>query len=187
MLFRSKIFPECDFPVVHVNDASKAVGVAASLISDHKNNNLFSNSIKKEYEEFRDEFLGRKQAKKFTTILDARTNKFKNKITQSEIYKPNFIGVKVIESIDLNIVKNYIDWSPFFNTWGLHGRFPKIFDFEATGKEARELYDNAQLMLKKIIKENRLKSKAVFGIFPARTNQYDEIDSITLTPIKFGL
>ena len=122
-----KIFPECDFPVVHVNDASKAVGVAASLISDHKNNNLFSNSIKKEYEEFRDEFLGRKQAKKFTTILDARANKFKNKITQSEIYKPNFIGVKVIESIDLNIVKNYIDWSPFFNTWGLHGRFPKIF------------------------------------------------------------
>ena len=124
-----KIFPECDFPVVHVNDASKAVGVAASLISDHKNNNLFSNSIKKEYEEFRDEFLGRKQAKKFTTILDARANKFKNKITQSEIYKPNFIGVKVIESIDLNIVKSYIDWSPFFNTWGLHGRFPKIFDF----------------------------------------------------------
>ena len=86
----SKIFPECDFPVVHVNDASKAVGVAASLINDYKNDNVFSNSIKKEYEEFRDKFLGRKQSKKFATILDARNNKFKNKITQSEIYKPNF-------------------------------------------------------------------------------------------------
>jgi len=171
-----KIFPECDFPVVHVNDASKAVGVAASLINDNKNDNVFSKSIEKEYEEFRDKFLGRKQTKKFATILDARNNKFKNKITQSQIYKPKFLGVKVIESIDLNILKNYIDWSPFFNTWGLHGKFPKIFEFEATGKEARELYDNAQIMLKKIIKENRLKSKAVFGIFPARTNQNDEIE-----------
>jgi len=171
-----KIFPECDFPVVHVNDASKAVGVAASLINDYKNDNVFSKSIEKEYEEFRDKFLGRKKSKKFATILDARNNKFKNKINQSEIFKPKFLGVKVIESIDLNILKNYIDWSPFFSTWGLHGKFPKIFEFEATGKEARELYDNAQIMLKKIIKENRLKSKAVFGIFPARTNQSDEIE-----------
>ena len=171
-----KIFPECDFPVVHVNDASKAVGVAARLINDYKNDNVFSKSIEKEYEEFRDKFLGRKKSKKFATILDARNNKFKNKINQSEIFKPKFLGVKVIESIDLNILKNYIDWSPFFSTWGLHGKFPKIFEFEATGKEARELYDNAQIMLKKIIKENRLKSKAVFGIFPARTNQSDEIE-----------
>jgi len=171
-----KIFPECDFPVVHVNDASKAVGVAAKLINDFKNDFVFSKSIEKEYIDFRDKFLGRKETKKFLKINDARSNKFKNNIVQSEIHKPKFTGVKVIESIDLNIIKNYIDWSPFFNTWGLHGRFPKIFEFEATGKEARELYDNAQLMLKRIIKENRLKSKAVFGIFPARTNENDEIE-----------
>ena len=171
-----KIFPECDFPVVHVNDASKAVGVAAKLINDHKNDFVFSKSIEKEYVDFREKFLGRKEVKKFTTILDARNNKFKNKITQSEIYTPKLLGVKVIESIDLNIIKNYIDWTPFFNTWGLFGKFPKIFEFEATGEEARELYDNAQIMLKRIIKENRLKSKAVFGIFPARTNENDEIE-----------
>ncbi len=171
-----KIFPECDFPVVHVNDASKAVGVAANLINDHKNDNNFKKTIEKEYVDFREKFLGRKESKKFISIIDARKNKFSNIIRQSEIYTPNFLGVKVIESIDLSIVKNYIDWSPFFSTWGLHGRFPKIFDFDSTGKEARELYDNAQLMLKKIIKENRLKSKAVFGIFPARTNQNDEIE-----------
>ena len=171
-----KIFPECDFPVVHVNDASKAVGVAAKLINDHKNDFVFSKSIEKEYVDFREKFLGRKEVKKFTTILDARNNKFKNKITQSEIYTPKSLGVKVIESIDLNIIKNYIDWTPFFNTWGLFGKFPKIFEFEATGEEARELYDNAQIMLKRIIKENRLKSKAVFGIFPARTNENDEIE-----------
>ena len=171
-----KIFPECDFPVVHVNDASKAVGVAAKLINDHKNDFVFSKSIEKEYVDFREKFLERKELKKFTTILDARNNKFKNKITQSEIYTPKLLGVKVIESIDLNIIKNYIDWTPFFNTWGLFGKFPKIFEFESTGEEARELYDNAQIMLKRIIKENRLKSKAVFGIFPARTNENDEIE-----------
>ena len=171
-----KIFPECDFPVVHVNDASKAVGVAAKLINDHKDDFVFSKSVEKEYIEFRDKFLGRKETKKFVNISDARSNRFKNNIVQSEIHKPKYTGVKVVESIDLNIIKNYIDWSPFFSTWGLHGRFPKIFEFEATGKEARELYDNAQLMLKRIIKENRLKSKAVFGIFPARTNENDEIE-----------
>ena len=171
-----KIFPECDFPVVHVNDASKAVGVAAKLINDHKDDFVFSKSVEKEYIDFRDKFLGRKETKKFVNISDARSNRFKNNIVQSEIHKPKYTGVKVVESIDLNIIKNYIDWSPFFSTWGLHGRFPKIFDFEATGKEARELYDNAQLMLKRIIKENRLKSKAVFGIFPARTNENDEIE-----------
>jgi 5-methyltetrahydrofolate--homocysteine methyltransferase len=171
-----KIFPECDFPVVHVNDASKAVGVAAKLINDHRHDFLFSKSVEKEYTEFRDKFLGRKETKKFLKINDARRNRLKNNIVQSEICKPKFQGVKVIESIDLNVIKNYIDWSPFFSTWGLHGRFPKIFDFEATGLEARELYDNAQLMLKRIIKENRLKSKAVFGIFPARSNKNDEIE-----------
>ena len=171
-----KIFPECDFPVVHVNDASKAVGVAAKLINDHKDEFVFSKSIEKEYIEFRDKFLGRNETKKFVNIIDARINRFKNNRVQAEIHKPKYTGVKVVESIDLNIIKNYIDWSPFFSTWGLHGRFPKIFEFEATGKEARELYDNAQLMLKRIIKENRLKSKAVFGIFPARTNENDEIE-----------
>ena len=171
-----KIFPECDFPVVHVNDASKAVGVAAKLINDHKDDFIFSKSVEKEYMEFRDKFLGLKETKKFVKISDARSNRFKNNVVQSEIQKPKYIGVKVVESIDLNIIKNYIDWSPFFSTWGLHGRFPKIFEFEATGKEARELYDNAQLMLKRIIKENRLKSKAVFGIFPARSNENDEIE-----------
>ena len=134
-----KIFPECDFPVVHVNDASKAVGVAAKLINDHKDDFVFSKSVEKEYIDFRDKFLGRKETKKFVNISDARSNRFKNNIVQSEIHKPKYTGVKVVESIDLNIIKNYIDWSPFFSTWGLHGRFPKIFEFEATGKEAREL------------------------------------------------
>ena len=78
--------------------------------------------------------------------------------------------------MDLNILKNYIDWSPFFNTWGLHGKFPKIFEYEATGAEARELYDNAQIMIKKIINEKRLTAKGVFGIFPANSNDKDEIE-----------
>ena len=171
-----KILPECNFPVVHVNDASKAVSVAANLISDSKNDNVYWNSIKDDYEEFRDNFLGRKVEKKFVSISEARKNKFKIDSKNFKIKTPNFLGVKVIENLDLNILKNYIDWSPFFNTWGLHGKFPKIFEYELTGAEARELYDNAQIMIKKIINEKRLTAKGVFGIFPANSNDKDEIE-----------
>ena len=171
-----KILPECNFPVVHVNDASKAVSVSANLISDSKNDNVYWNSIKDDYEEFRDNFLGRKVEKKFIPISEARKNKFKIDVKNFNIKTPNFTGVKVIENLDLNILKNYIDWSPFFNTWGLHGKFPKIFEYEATGAEARELYDNAQIMIKKIINEKRLTAKGVFGIFPANSNDKDEIE-----------
>ena len=171
-----KILPECNFPVVHVNDASKAVSVAANLISDSKNDNLYWKSIKDDYDELRNNFLGRKVEKKFIPISEARNNKFKIDIKNFKIKKPNFTGVKIIENLDLNILKNYIDWTPFFNTWGLHGKFPKIFEYEATGSEARELYDNAQIMIKKIINEKRLTAKGVFGIFPANSNDIDEIE-----------
>ncbi len=171
-----KILPECDFPVVHVNDASKAVSVAANLISDSKNDNVYWNSIKDEYDNFRDNFLVRKVEKKFISISEARKNKFKIDTENLIISKPNFLGVKVIENFDLNILKNYIDWTPFFNTWGLHGKFPKIFEYEATGSEARELYDNAQILIKKIINEKRLIARGVFGIFPANSNDKDEIE-----------
>ena len=171
-----KILPECNFPVVHVNDASKAVSVAANLISDSKNDNLYWKSIKDDYDELRNNFLGRKVEKKFIPISEARNNKFKIDIKNFKIKKPNFTGVKIIENLDLNILKNYIDWTPFFNTWGLHGKFPKIFEYEATGSEARELYDNAQIMIKKIINEKRLTAKGVFGIFPANSNSNDEIE-----------
>ncbi len=171
-----KILPECNFPVVHVNDASKAVSVAANLISDLKNDNNYWNSIKDDYDKFRDNFLARKVEKKFISISEARKNKFKIETENFKINKPNFTGVKVIENLDLNILKNYIDWTPFFNTWGLHGKFPKIFEYEATGAEARELYDNAQIMIKKIINEKRLIAKGVFGIFPANSNNKDEIE-----------
>ena len=117
-----------------------------------------------------------KLKKKFIPISEARKNKFKIDVKNFKIKTPNFTGVKVIENLDLNILKNYIDWSPFFNTWGLHGKFPKIFEYEATGAEARELYDNAQIMIKKIINEKRLTAKGVFGIFPANSNDKDEIE-----------
>ncbi len=109
-----KILPECNFPVVHVNDASKAVSVAANLISDAKNDNVYWSSIKDDYEEFRDNFLGRKVEKKFIPISEARKNKYKIDVKNFKIKTPNFTGVKVIENLDLNILKNYIDWSPFF-------------------------------------------------------------------------
>ena len=82
---------------------------------------------------------------------------------------PNQLGIEVIEEISLETLVPYIDWSPFFNTWGLHGKYPDIFDYDLTGKQAKELFEDSQVMLKKILKEKSLKAKAIFGLFPANS------------------
>ena len=81
--------------------------------------------------------------------------------------KPNQLGIEIIEEIALEKLVPYIDWSPFFNTWGLHVKYPDIFDYELTGKQAKELFEDAQVMLKKILKNKSLKAKAIYGLFPA--------------------
>jgi 5-methyltetrahydrofolate--homocysteine methyltransferase len=82
---------------------------------------------------------------------------------------PNQLGIEVIEEISLETLVPYIDWSPFFNTWGLHGKYPDIFDYDLTGKQAKELFEDGQVMLNKILKEKSLKAKAIFGLFPANS------------------
>ena len=179
-----KIFPEIDSPVVHVNDASRAVGVASNLISKDLKEDYWK-EISKDYTEFRERFLNKKSEKRY---IDYKTAKNNNLIIDFDKYKPsvpNQLGIEIIEEISLETLVPYIDWSPFFNTWGLHGKYPDIFDYDLTGKQARELFEDGQLMLKKILKEKSLKAKAIFGLFPANSvgddiEVYDQKKSKTL-------
>lgn len=163
-----KIFPEIDSPVVHVNDASRAVGVASNLISKDLKEDYWK-EISKDYTEFRERFLNKKSEKRY---IDYKTAKNNNLIIDFDKYKPsvpNHLGIEIIEEISLETLVPYIDWSPFFNTWGLHGKYPDIFDYDLTGKQAKELFEDGQLMLKKILKDKSLKAKAIFGLFPANS------------------
>ncbi|MDA7707884.1 methionine synthase [Flavobacteriaceae bacterium] len=163
-----KIFPEIDSPVVHVNDASRAVGVASNLISKDLKEDYWK-EISNDYTEFRERFLNKKSEKRY---IDYKTAKNNNLIIDFDKYKPsvpNQLGIEIIEEISLETLVPYIDWSPFFNTWGLHGKYPDIFDYDLTGKQARELFEDGQIMLKKILKEKSLKAKAIFGLFPANS------------------
>ena len=163
-----KIFPEIDSPVVHVNDASRAVGVASNLINKDLKEDYWK-GISKDYSEFRERFLNKKSEKRYIDYKSAKKN---NLIIDFKKYKPlvpNQLGIEVIEEISLETLVPYIDWSPFFNTWGLHGKYPDIFDYDLTGKQAKELFEDGQVMLKKILKEKSLKAKAIFGLFPANS------------------
>ena len=163
-----KIFPEIDSPVVHVNDASRAVGVASNLINKDLKDDYWK-GISKDYSEFRERFLNKKSEKRYIDYKSAKKN---NLIIDFNKYKPlvpNQLGIEVIKEISLETLVPYIDWSPFFNTWGLHGKYPDIFDYDLTGKQAKELFEDGQVMLKKILKEKSLKAKAIFGLFPANS------------------
>ena len=163
-----KIFPEIDSPVVHVNDASRAVGVASSLINKDLKEDYW-NGIKEKYTDFREKFLNKKGEKRYIDISTARTKKFNIDFNLNKPFKPNQLGIEIIEEISLETLAEYIDWSPFFNTWGLHGKYPDIFEYELTGKQAKELFEDAQVMLKKILKDKSLTAKAIFGLFPANS------------------
>ena len=163
-----KIFPEINSPVVHVNDASRAVGVASNLISKDLKEDYW-NGIKKDYTEFRERFLNKKSVKRYIDYDVAQTNKLKINFKEEKPFKPKELGIQIIDDISLKELVPYIDWSPFFNSWGLHGKYPDIFNYELTGKQAKELFDDGQKMLNKILKEKSLTAKAIFGLFPANS------------------
>ncbi len=163
-----KIFPEINSPVVHVNDASRAVGVASNLISKETKDEYWK-EIYEDYTVFREKFLNKKSKKRYIDYNTAKQNNFKIDFTKYKPFKPNKLGIEIIDEIPLDNLAPYIDWSPFFNSWGLHGKYPDIFDYEMTGKQAKELFDDAQIMLKKILKNKSLKAKAIYGLFPANT------------------
>ncbi|TPD68242.1 methionine synthase [Flavobacterium microcysteis] len=169
-----KIAPEYSETVVHVNDASRAVTVAGNLINKNTNQEYFK-SLRTEYDELREGYLSRSRDKNFLSIAEARKNKLQLDWTNFTPVQPNNIGAKVI-NVKLNELVDYIDWTPFFRTWDLHGRFPDILNDEIVGEQAKVLFADAQEMLRQIIQENWLEAKGIYGIFPANQINDDDIE-----------
>ncbi len=159
--------------VVHVNDASRAVNVVSSLLGDR--NKEYVADLKNDYSEFREKFLNRQVEKDYVSIEEARKDKFKIDWEHEEIFTPNQLGIMVVENQDLRELLPFIDWSPFFRSWDLHGKYPNILEDEIVGVQAKELFKDAQVILKRILDEKLLTAKAVFGIFKANANETDDI------------
>lgn len=163
-----KIAQNYSGPVVHVNDASKSVPVASSLISNELRD-AFMVDVEKDYERVREQNKNAQSQNKYISIAEARENRFPIDWNKTTIQKPGFIGNKVFDDYSLSEIAEYIDWTPFFHSWELKGSYPKIFNDPKQGEEANKLFDEGQRMLKQIIDEKWLKAKAVIGIYPANS------------------
>lgn len=164
-----KIDPHYSGPVIHVLDASRAVPVAGKLT---QNDTTFAEAltdIKKEYAKLREDHAKRQQVKEALTIEAARANKTNIDWTSFHPIKPKFLGNKYFYDYPLEEITKYIDWTPFFQTWQLHGKYPAIFNDKVVGQEAKKLYDDANAMLANIIKNKSLKANAVIGFYPANS------------------
>jgi len=169
-----KVEPEYNHATVWVKDASRAVGVVAKLLSA-KDQVEFSANIKAEYHEIRERRKNRTSNKNLISLEQARNNGLKLDWTDYKPVQPTFTGTKVLEHTELATIRDYIDWTPFFQTWELHGRYPAILTDKVVGESASELYHDALAMLDKIIAEKWLQCKAVFGFFPAHAEGDDVI------------
>ena len=166
-----KIAPQYRQTVIHVNDASRAVTVAGSLLNSDKK--IYMASIREEYDAFRETFLSRSRDKNFLTIEQARKNKLQLDWNSYEFTRPKHIGAQLVD-IELDVLVPYIDWTPFFRTWELHGKYPAILTDEVVGEQAQAVFKDAQEMLEVVLKEKKFTAKGIFGIFPA--NQVDDDD-----------
>ena len=166
-----KIAPEYSNPVIHVKDASLAVNVVSNLIAK---NETYLQSVKEDYEQVR-QFQGQRKAKEYLTLEQARKNKYDIEWENTPIYKPNFTGVKHLIDFPLEELRNYIDWTFFFITWGLKGHYPDIFTDEKQGEEAQRLYREANEFLDEIIDKKMLQANAAFGIWPANADGDDVV------------
>lgn len=168
-----KIAPEYKETVVHVNDASRAVTVATNLLQPDTKA-TYAKSLREEYGTLREGYLNRSREKNFLSIEEARKNKFKIDWNTFEPVKPNFIGTKTIE-VELSELVDFIDWTPFFQSWELYGKYPAILSDEIVGEQATNLFEDAQKMLAQIVTEKWFTAKGILGIFPANTINDDDI------------
>lgn len=170
-----KIDPQYSQAVVHVNDASRAVTVVGDLLQKETSDN-YKKTVKLDYESFRDKFLNRTKQKEYLTLEEARKNKLQIEWNPEDIIMPKEMGIQIWEDFDLKKLTDFVDWTPFFRSWDLHGKYPAILKDEIVGKQAFELFEDAQKMLKEILSKKQLKAKAVFGLFPANSENEDDIE-----------
>tara|TARA_R110002096_G_scaffold435548_1_gene661421 strand:- start:79267 stop:81915 length:2649 start_codon:yes stop_codon:yes gene_type:complete len=163
-----KIAPNYSGPLVYVLDASRAVGVAGSLLGE-TTKEKFSAEVSKEYNDMRVKYESRDKSDNQISINEARANQFKIDWKGYVPEKPTFTGLKTFDEYDFSELAGTIDWTPFFRTWELAGTYPKILKDDVVGQSARDLFKDAQAMLEKIIDEKWLKAKAVIGFWPANS------------------
>ena len=159
-------------PVVHVNDASRAVGVASSLLSPERRE-AYAAEVRADYAKISAAHFRAQADKKRLKLTDARANAAAIDFTKTPPKKPAFLGIKSFGDYNLAELADYIDWTPFFQTWELTGRFPAILDDPKVGEVARSLYDDARKMLDLIVKENWFKAQATIGFWPANADGDD--------------
>ncbi|MGJ8664642.1 MAG: methionine synthase, partial [Marinicella sp.] len=169
-----KVEPEYDHATVWVKDASRAVGVVAKLLSEIEQTDFCAN-IKNEYHDIRERRKNRSSNKNLISLQQSRNNALQLDWSNFNPVQPQFTGVKVLEDTPLATLREYIDWTPFFQTWELHGRYPAILHDEVVGESATELFNDAKAMLDQIIAEKWLQCKAVFGFFQAHSDGDDVI------------
>jgi 5-methyltetrahydrofolate--homocysteine methyltransferase len=166
-----KIAPAYSNTVVHVKDASKAAGVLSSLLRENKKE--YAEAIKKKYRKLLDDHNSRKSEKKLLTIGEARKNRFYTDWNSAGVHQPEKPGLHLIEEFDIKTLAKYIDWTFFFFSWKLSGKYPAIFDDPVKGEEAGKLFNDGQKYLQEIIDRKLLKANGVFGLFPAVSNGDD--------------
>jgi len=175
-----KIEPAYSRPVIHVKDASRSVAVVSSLLSP-EHQEVFASGIRDEYRTLRETYADASRDIRYISLEEARKNALKTTWSAGSIITPNLTGVQTISDFPMEKISRYINWIFFFTIWELRGKFPDIFNHPDYGSEARKLYDDAQVMLQRIIDEKWLTANAVYGIFPASADGddlvvYDEKD-----------
>ena len=161
-----KIDPVYSGSVIHVLDASKSVPVAGELTNKESYGGIFQR-VKDEYSKAREDHANRKQVKSYIPYAQAVENKLKVDWSAKEMIAPAQLGTQVFKDHDIAEIRDYIDWTPFFNTWMLKGKYPAILDHEIVGEEARKLFEDAQKVLDEVIEQNLLYANAVVGLYPA--------------------
>ncbi|MFI5153884.1 MAG: methionine synthase [Chitinophagales bacterium] len=169
-----RIAPEYDHGVVHVLDASRSVTVTSSLLNKEQKMG-FLNSISTEYRKLKEDFGTRKTGKQWLRYSDAKKNKLSLDWKNFKPISPSFTGTKVFADYPLEEIAKYIDWQPFFIAWELHGKFPQILSDQKIGKEATKLFNDAKILLQKIIKEKWLVARGVVGFWPAVATGNDTV------------
>lgn len=169
-----KIAPAYDEPVVHVLDASLSVNVVRKLLHDQERT-AFSEENRRQQERIREGHRNKQTAKTLIAIEEARKRRFTDAWEQADIPAPGFLGKKVIEDLDLALLVPIIDWTPFFRAWELKGKYPGILKDPNLGEKAKELFDDAQRLLKEILSQKLLQAKGVYGFFPVNSEGDDII------------
>ncbi len=170
-----KIAPNYSAGVVHVVDASKSVPVVGALVNGEKRVDFLS-GVREEYAEIREQFEDRSRAADYLTLGAARANALNLDWSGYKIPRPAKLGITVLKAVPLETLRPYIDWSPFFLAWELKGRYPDILNSPTAGKEAKSLFEDANILLDEIIRDNLITANGVFGLFPACRVGSDDID-----------